>query len=100
MTLPAETDVSAVEIDANAGYDVEIYVANAPADTLVGWGAPRATKTDVSGNAKVDLSSGASGRYVLVWFTHLPNPAASTWPRSVSSDPTVDATLAIEARAR
>jgi serine/threonine-protein kinase len=72
MKLPTEADVSAVEIDANAGYDVEIYVADAPADTLAGWGSPRATKTDLPASAKVDLSSSATGRYVLVWFTHLP----------------------------
>jgi hypothetical protein len=72
LNLPDEADVSAVEIDANAGYDVAIYVADAPADTLDGWGAPRESATDLPAGAKVALSPSARGRAVLVWFTRLP----------------------------
>jgi eukaryotic-like serine/threonine-protein kinase len=72
VTLAAASEVSAVEIDANAGYDVEIYVADQAADTLAGWGAPRAKASDLQSPATVDLSPSVNGRYVLVWFTLLP----------------------------
>jgi serine/threonine-protein kinase len=72
VTLEALAEVSAVEIDANAGYDVEIYVADEPADTLVGWGAPKAKASDLPTKARVQLSPSATGRAVLVWFTLLP----------------------------
>jgi len=72
VTLADTANVSAVEIDANAGYDVEIYVSDAPHDSLDGWGKPRAKQTEAPANAKVELSPSATGKYVLVWFTHLP----------------------------
>ena len=72
LTLPDATAVSKVEIDGNAGYDVTIYVADQPADTLAGWGSPRGKKTDLQANDAVELSPSASGRAVLVWFTRLP----------------------------
>jgi hypothetical protein len=72
LNLSTETDVSAVEIDANAGYDVAIYVADEAAATLAGWGQPRAKASDLGADARVDLSPSARGRVVLVWFTRLP----------------------------
>jgi len=72
LHLPTETDVSAVQIDANAGYDVEIFVANEPSDTLDGWGKARAKQTNLPANATIEVSPSATGRYVLVWFTLLP----------------------------
>jgi hypothetical protein len=71
-TLTERSTVSAVEIDANAGYDVEIYVSDESPDTLAGWGAPLETKTNLPDHARVELSPSATGRYVLVWFTQLP----------------------------
>jgi serine/threonine protein kinase len=70
--LDERSTVSAVEIDANAGYDVEIYVADDSPDTLAGWGTPLVTKTNLDANARIELSPRATGRYVLVWFTLLP----------------------------
>jgi hypothetical protein len=70
--LDERSTISAVEIDANAGYDVEIYVADNSADTLAGWGTPLVTKTDLGANAHIEISPSAAGRYVLVWFTLLP----------------------------
>jgi hypothetical protein len=72
VTLTGRSNVSAVEIDANAGYDVEIYVADEPGDTPAAWGAVRAEQHDLPANARVELSPSAAGRYVLVWFTRLP----------------------------
>jgi serine/threonine-protein kinase len=71
-TLTEGSNVSAVEIDANAGYDVEIYVADESADTLAGWGSPLVTRTNLTEHARIELSPSATGRYVLVWFTLLP----------------------------
>jgi serine/threonine-protein kinase len=71
-TLDARSNISAVEIDAKAGYDAEIYVADESADTLAGWGSPRVTKSGLPANAHIELSPRATGRYVLVWFTLLP----------------------------
>ena len=65
-------NVSSVEIDANPGYDVAIYVADESGRTLADWGSPRVTRTDVPANAQVELSPSAGGRFVLVWFTLLP----------------------------
>jgi serine/threonine-protein kinase len=72
LALPTESDVSSVEIDANPGYDVAIYVADESGRTLADWGSPRVTRTDVPANAQVELSPSAGGRFVLVWFTLLP----------------------------
>ena len=72
LSLPERSDVSAVEIDANAGSDVAIYVADEAGKALTDWGAPRVTKSDLPANARVELSPSARGRFVLVWFTLLP----------------------------
>jgi serine/threonine protein kinase len=71
-TLSERSSISAVEIDANAGYDVQIYVSDESADALAGWGSPLETKSNLSDHARIELSPSATGRYVLVWFTNLP----------------------------
>ena len=58
--------IRAVELAATPGYMAEVFVADRPGRDLAGWGKPRA-----AGSGKFNLS-GASGRYVLVWFTSLP----------------------------
>jgi hypothetical protein len=45
----------------------EIYVADQPSADLPGWGKVRAA----GGTGTFDVH-GVSGRYVLVWFTSLP----------------------------
>jgi tRNA A-37 threonylcarbamoyl transferase component Bud32 len=72
VTLEGGSEVSAVEIDANSGYDAEIYVADEAADTLAGWGTPRAKASGLEARATVELSPSVNGRFVLVWFTLLP----------------------------
>ena len=52
---------------ATPGYTAEIYVADRPSPDLAGWGKRRAA----GGTGTFDVR-GATGRYVLVWFTSLP----------------------------
>ena len=59
--------VRSVKVAANAGYVAQIYVADRPSAELAGWGAPRT----VGGSGTFNVG-GATGRYVLVWFTSLP----------------------------
>jgi serine/threonine protein kinase len=59
--------VRSVKVAATSGYNAEIYVADRPSPDLPGWGRPRAA----DGSGTFDLS-GVTGRYVLVWFTSLP----------------------------
>jgi tRNA A-37 threonylcarbamoyl transferase component Bud32 len=56
-----------VKVSATAGYMAEIYVADRPSADLPGWGKVRSA----GGTGTFDLH-GVSGRYVLVWFTSLP----------------------------
>ena len=46
----------------------QIYVADRPGADLASWGAPRSGP----GNGTFTLG-GVNGRYVLVWFTSLPD---------------------------
>ena len=45
----------------------QVFVADRPAPDLAGWGRPRAD----GGGGTFNVGS-AQGRYVLVWFTSLP----------------------------
>jgi serine/threonine-protein kinase len=59
--------VRSVKVAATNGYTAEIYVADRPSADLAGWGRPRAA----GGSGTFDVG-GVTGRYVLVWFTSLP----------------------------
>jgi hypothetical protein len=54
-------------VAAGSGYNAEVFVAERLSADLAGWGKPRAA----GGNGAYALG-GISGRYVLVWFTSLP----------------------------
>ena len=66
--LGATRKIRSVQIDApgQAGWAGEVVVADKPFPTRDGWGTARA-----AGAGHFDLG-GASGRYVLVWLTALP----------------------------
>jgi hypothetical protein len=66
LDLGHSARVRSVKVAATSGYTAEIYVADRPSGDLAGWGKPRA-----AGSGTFALS-GATGRYVLVWFTSLP----------------------------
>ena len=67
LDLGRSQKVHSVKVLATAGYEAEIYVADRPSADLAGWG-PRRT----AGGSGTFSLSGVTGRYVLVWFTSLP----------------------------
>src|SRR5688500_3119589 len=71
LELGAPGDVNRVVVTSpTTGWDARVYVGDRPDDDLDGWGRPVATESGIAGTATFDLP-GASGRYVLVWFTRL-----------------------------
>jgi hypothetical protein len=58
-----------LELGSTAGADVQVFVGDSP--SLSGQAAV-GSAADVSGSVKLLTGSGASGRYVIVWFTQLP----------------------------
>jgi eukaryotic-like serine/threonine-protein kinase len=67
VDLGRSRKVRSVAVTANAGYAAEIFVAERPSVDLAGWGKPKA-----AGGAGSFALDGVPGRYVLVWFTSLP----------------------------
>jgi len=67
LDLGHNQKVRGVKVAATAGYVAEIYVADRPSPDLAGWGKPRA-----AGGTGTFTLGGVTGRYVLVWFTSLP----------------------------
>jgi serine/threonine-protein kinase len=59
--------VRRVDVKATPGYTAQIFVADRPSVDLAGWGKPRA-----DGGAGTFNVGSVTGRYVLVWFTSLP----------------------------
>jgi serine/threonine-protein kinase len=73
LDLAGPADVSVVEIDTpEGGWNAVVYVADAPSDTIEGWGFPAGSIEDAGDAAEISLESTASGSTVLVWFTRLP----------------------------
>jgi serine/threonine-protein kinase len=67
LDLGRNQKVRGVKMIATAGYMAEIYVADQPSADLAGWGKPR-----TAGGTGTFTLGGVTGRYVLVWFTSLP----------------------------
>jgi serine/threonine-protein kinase len=55
---------------ANSGWSAQVYVADRPASTLDGWGAPVTSRSGIRGEVSFDLGR-RSGHAVLLWFTDL-----------------------------
>jgi len=55
---------------ANAGWSAQVYVADRPASTLDGWGAPVASRSAIHGDVSFDLGR-RPGHAVLLWITDL-----------------------------
>jgi serine/threonine-protein kinase len=73
LDLAQPADVSSVEIDTTeGGWSAEVYVADAPGDSLTAWGSPLGSVEDAGSNARIEPGGTASGSAVLVWFTRLP----------------------------
>ncbi|HET6953365.1 MAG TPA: protein kinase [Acidimicrobiales bacterium] len=68
LELDNSTDIAALELDTpSAGWEAEVYVADAPTDSLEGWGDPVATFDGDGSPARVEVD--AEGGAVLLWFT-------------------------------
>jgi serine/threonine-protein kinase len=67
LDLGRSQKVRTVEVAATAGSVAQVFVADRPAPDVAGWGRPRA-----DGGAGTFNVGSAQGRYVLVWFTSLP----------------------------
>jgi tRNA A-37 threonylcarbamoyl transferase component Bud32 len=75
LDLAESAGVSVVEIDTlEGGWAADVHVADAPADTIEGWGRPVGSIEDASDHASVSLGPPApAGSTVLIWFTQLPS---------------------------
>jgi hypothetical protein len=80
LDLAEASDVSFIELDTEeGGWSAEVYVADDPADTLAGWGAPRASIEDAATSARIELDTPPpAGSTVLVWFTSVPSSGRIT----------------------
>ena len=84
VDLGRSQKVRGVTVNAIPGYTAEIFVTDRPGADLAGWGKARAA----GGTGAFNLS-GVTGRYVLVWFTSLPQLEGGY--RAEVSEITVDA---------
>ncbi len=80
VDLAERSDVAFVELDTEeTGWSAQIYVADSPANTLAGWGAPQASIEDATTSERIELGSPpAAGSAVLIWFTSVPSSGRIT----------------------
>jgi hypothetical protein len=73
LDLARAADVSSVELDTEeGGWSAEVYVTDAPGDSLAAWGSPAGSVEDAGSKERIELGDTASGSSVLLWFTRLP----------------------------
>ncbi len=71
LTLNQVAELSELRVRAeSSGWSAEVYVADARADDLAGWGEPVQRAVDLGIEASVDLG-GREGAAVLIWITDL-----------------------------
>ncbi|MUL41231.1 hypothetical protein FZ103_08565 [Streptomonospora sp. PA3] len=78
VDLGRSAEVHSVSLNLGEGpHDLEILVGDStdPAELGAG-GSPAAVKSGVQGEVEIELSEPAKGRYVVVWFTSLPQDGA------------------------
>jgi hypothetical protein len=69
LELEQAGDIKALELETpSVGWQVSVYVADAPADQLDGWGDPVAT-VDAGTDGRTTLDVDDRGGAVLLWFT-------------------------------
>ena len=73
LVLDEPTDVAEVSIEARSdGANVDIYVAEEPADSIEGWGQPVAGIQGLAdGSTPIEVDPPVRGGAVLFWFTRL-----------------------------
>jgi serine/threonine protein kinase len=71
VTEIPSTSVAAVRVVSPVqGWAAEVYVADAPGPGVGDWGPPVGSVGDAAGTAEIPVD-GATGSWVLVWFTDL-----------------------------
>ena len=71
IPLTEVTALERIELDSpTKGWSAQIYLADAPATEVEGWGDPVAGAGNIDGGARISLR-GARGGAVLVWITDL-----------------------------
>ncbi len=71
VTLDRSTRLDQLHVSSpTQGWAGQVYVADAAADSLDGWGTPVAGATGIGGDVVFDLH-GTTGRAVLLWITSL-----------------------------
>jgi hypothetical protein len=90
LDMGQRVTVSSVRLvlGSQLGADIQVRVGDSSALTDL---STVATATDVGGTVRLSASAGASGRYVLVWFTALPPNGQGKYQVSVYSA-TIDGT--------
>ena len=76
--MTAETPVAATQLDLRTrtpGYDVTIYAADKPGETIGDWGRAIGRAKDVGSNARRSRSTpaGRPFKHYLIWITSLPD---------------------------
>ena len=71
LTLDEVADLGVLGVDAaGTGWSAQVFVADAAAADLAGWGEPAAEQQGIDGPASFDLS-GHTGGAILLWITDL-----------------------------
>lgn len=71
LSLDGDHRLSRLQLTTpSAGWSASVYVSDGPRSTLVEWGRPVATASDIRQNATFDLGR-VSARAVLIWITDL-----------------------------
>ena len=74
LDLGRPHSVTTVQADADGvGWSAQIYVSNDAGAALADYGPVRAEKSDLGNHAVLTLKRPATGRYVLLWLTLLPD---------------------------
>lgn len=81
MGKPVTITSAELTLAAEPGATVQLRVGNSP--TLSDL-TPVAQATDVGGTLRLQPTSPAAARYVLIWFTRLPPDSAGTYQETVS----------------
>ena len=73
LELTQPSRVTAVNLTADAGMNVEIYTADTSGTTLAAWGSPKGSGDGLGASATVAVQGRTPARFVLVWLTLLPS---------------------------
>ena len=76
LYVTARSPVAATRLDLwtrTPGFDVEVYAAEEPGETIEDWGRPVGSARDVGAKEEIPLDTGGRAfRHYLIWITKLP----------------------------